>query len=511
MEIPSETVESLAWIPKHWGLDCILESGNGVRSAVSRAIQTTAEHAEKKRVFSVTGWTEVDGKLRYLMPGDEEVSVALQGKLQGYHMEHTWDSADLQVVTDLLNQPPAPMEVMLPLLAVAFLSPLNHLLKEAKCEPKFVTFLMGKTGSRKSTLAALVLSFFGRFTASELPLSFRDTANSIQHNAYALKDVLTVIDDYHPTGRQEEGKMNATAQSIMRCYGDRVGRGRLNSDCLQMNTRPPQGNAIVTGEFPPDIGESGTARYFTVELKDGDVDLPLLSAYQREAEKGTFNRCLYAYIQWLEDTFLFSEEAHYEYVKALRKWFEERRDAFYRTGIRCHGRVAENVAWLQLGLDHLLLFLKENGCMSEDECAAYQKQFQEILYQQARKQADNIAQDKPTHKFVQKLYALLESGQVCVLPKNTPHDFVSTNCIGYEDEDFFYLHSELAHKTVRRFCEDQGESFSLSSKALLKALAEEGLIETCAGQNTKSVRIGGKSKRLVCLYKEKAERVLEAA
>ena len=73
----------------------------------------------------------------------------------------------------------APQCVMLPLLAVTFLCPLNHFLKSAGCEPKFVTALIGKTGSRKSTLAALFLSFFGKFSASDLPMSFHDTANSI--------------------------------------------------------------------------------------------------------------------------------------------------------------------------------------------------------------------------------------------------------------------------------------------------------------------------------------------
>ena len=112
-------------------------------------------------------------------------------------------------------------------------------LKLAGCEPKFVLFLVGKTGSRKSTLAALMLSFFGKFTASELPLSFRDTANSILHHSFALKDVLTCIDDYHPAGRQEEQKLTATAQSIMRAYGDRAGKGRLRADASPMESRPP--------------------------------------------------------------------------------------------------------------------------------------------------------------------------------------------------------------------------------------------------------------------------------
>ena len=42
-------------------------------------------------------------------------------------------------------------------------------------------------------------------------------------------------------------------------------------------------------------------------------------------------------------------------------------------------------------------------------------------------------------------------------------------------------------------------AFNCKRKGLLKALAEEKLIETCAGQNTKAVRIGGKSKRVACL------------
>ncbi len=507
--IPAEDVLSLNWLHKHWGLDCMIEPVRGARSSILRALQSSVEYASKERLYSVTGWTNVDGKLQYLMPGNESVSVMLQGKLHGYHMEHSWTIDDICSTSQLLRSHPAPVEVIFPLLAVTFLSPLNHFLKDARCEPKFVVFLMGKTGSRKSTLAALMLSFYGRFTASELPLSFRDTANSIQYNAYALKDVLTVIDDFHPSNRQDESKMNNTAQIIMRGFGDRVGRGRLTSDCVPSNARAPQGNAIITGEFPPDIGESGTARYFTVEIKENDVDLALLSDYQRKADDGVFSRCMFSYIQWLENKFLSSEESHREYVSALRKWFEQRRDRFTKSGIRCHGRVAETVAWLQMGLDHLLLFLKDMGVLDGNSAAVLQEQFRDILYRHARKQANSIAQDKPTHKFIRNLFALMESGQVILLPKNTVENFVPNNCLGYEDEDTIYLYSELSHKTVKKFCEEQGESFSLTSKALLKAMAEEGLIDTCSGQNTKSVRIAGKSKRLVCLSKEKSRKIIE--
>lgn len=137
------------------------------------------------------------------------------------------------------------------------------------------------------------------------------------------------------------------------------------------------------------------------------------------------------------------------------------------------------------------------------------KHFKDILYGLARKQADSIVQDKPTRKFIRKLYALIESNQCSLLPRNQIHDFVPSNCIGYEDETLLYLNCDLAHRAVKKLCEDQGEAFTISCKSLLKQLAEEDLIFTSAGQNTRSVRINGKSKRLLCLYREKAQLIAD--
>ena len=509
--IPAEEVEGLGWIVKYWGMDCILEPGLKTKSSVWNALQTTALNAEKVTVFSTTGWRQIDGDWHFLMPGEDRFTVELPSKMRGYGMERRCEMLDIQTAASLFWQPPAPEEIMLPLLAFTFLSPLNHFLREAGCEPKFVLFLLGKTGSRKSTLAALMLSFFGRFTASELPLSFRDTANSILYNAFSLKDVLTVIDDLHPSSRMEEQKMNGTAQAVMRAYGDRTGKGRLRADSSPMESRPPQGNAIVTAEFAPDIGESGTARYFALELKERDVDLEILSAYQREAANGTLRRCMFAYTEWIKEAFLHSGEAEREFVQFLNSRFLFCRDEFRKSGIRCHGRIPEAVAHLRMGMDFLLLFLKEKQVMDEESCAEIQQRFKDILYRLAARQAENIEQDKPTHLFIRKLFSLLESEKVCLLNKNETHEFVPNLCVGYEDEAWFYLHTDIAHRMVRKLCDEQGESFAVTAKGLLKAMAEEGLIKTSAGQNTVSVRINGKSRRVMCLDKHKAKAIADGA
>lgn len=509
--IPAENVEGLGWIVKYWGMDCILEPGLKTKSRVWNALQTTALNVEKITVFSTTGWKQIDGEWRFLMPGDDRFTVELPGKMHGYGIERSYEVLDIQTAASLLWQPLAPEEIIFHLLAFTFLSPLNHFLKAAGCEPKFVLFLVGKTGSRKSTLAALMLSFFGKFTASELPLSFRDTSNSILYNAFSLKDVLTVIDDLHPSSRQEEQKMNATAQAVMRAYGDRTGKGRLRADSTPMESRPPQGNAIVTAEFAPDIGESGTARYFALELKEKDVDLETLTALQKEAANGTLQRCMFAYTEWIREIFLFSEESVQEFQKYLHSRFLFYRDSFRANCIHCHGRVPETVAQLQIGMEFLLRFLCERGGFAEDWCNEIAELFQKILYSLAAKQAESIDEDKPTHVFIHKLFSLLESNQAHLLDRHDVNELGFGTCIGYQDAEFLYLYNEVAHKLVRKFCEDQGENFSCTFKSLLKAMAEEGLIQPGATQNTRPLRIGDKQKRVVYLYREKAERIRDAA
>ena len=512
--IDATELSSFDWITKHWGLDCILEVGKNVKDCLRYAIQTTAKDAERITIYTITGWKKIGRQWYYLMPGDDDITVELSGKLKGYHLDRYFEHMDLTKAAFLLSDPPVPPKIMLPLLGYTFSSVLIQFLKMAGCEPKFIVFLLGKTGCRKSSLAALMLSFFGNITASELPMSFRDTANHVLACSFSVKDALTCIDDFHPGSNQEQNKMNTSAQSIMRAYGDRTGRGRLRADSTPMESRPPQGNAIITGEYAPDIGESGTARYIALEMKEDDVDLKLLSTYQREAADGAFNRCTYAFTEWIIAKYLCNPEKEKAFIKKLSDLFEAHRTEFKNAGIRCHGRVPEAVAQLQIGLDFFLEFLFDLDVLDQQTVDELKQQHKEVLHQQAAAQSKSIDQDKPTHKFIRKLYALLESDQAHLIPRNEVIANIANLgcdvCLGYEDAEYLYLLPELAFKVVRRFCEEQGESFAGTQKSLLKAMAEEGLILPGANQNTKPLRLGTRQKRVIFLRKDKAEAIRDA-
>ena len=498
---------SFDWLIDRWGAGCFLEVTNNVKEHVRVAIQKTARHAKKTTIYTVTGWRKLRDGWHYLMPGDDDVTMELPGKLEAYHMERNYSYCDIATAGCLLEQLAAPEEVTYTMLAHVFSSPLKHFLKMAGCEPKFILWLIGKTGSCKSSVSAVMLSFFGCFTGTTLPVSFQDTANSINEQAHMMKDAPIVIDDFHPCDPQEQNKMTATAQKLIRNYGDHTGRARLSSRCELMAARPPQGNAIVTAEFPPDIGESGTARCFTIELKPGDVDLQTLSAFQELAADGTLNRCGFAYTEWLRESFLCDEETESTFVKALRALFEKYRSEFNGSGMRSHGRVAENVAWLQMGFHFFLMFLEHHLGYGEAYLTQMEEKFKDILYRVARRQSDAINLDKPTHLFLRKFYAMLESGQFYLKNRKSlaPDEVQPGICVGYYDTERTYFFADLAHRLVRKLCNDQGENFTISCRSLLKALAEEGLIETTNGQNTRSMHLDGKSRRVVVMDKFKAE------
>ncbi|MBQ2580201.1 MAG: hypothetical protein II574_01080, partial [Ruminococcus sp.] len=285
--VSADEMMSMKWLIQRWGKKGAAVPKQSVLAKISHAIMTTSGDVPSETIYAQTGWKLIDGEYVFLMPNkNSPYTVDLKGKLDRYRFDKPVDKGDVFYAYAMMEQSFAPQRVLLPLLSVTFLSPLNHFLKKAGCEPKFVTALIGKTGCRKSTIAALFLSFFGSFTASDLPMSFHDTANSVLENVYYLKDVLTCIDDYHPSGLYQERDMKSIAQNISRYYGDRIGRARLNCKSELQRSKPPTGNALITAEFVPSISVSGCARYFNVELSEGDIDLDVLSEFQQKADEG---------------------------------------------------------------------------------------------------------------------------------------------------------------------------------------------------------------------------------
>ena len=505
VEVTGADLSNFNWLLDKWGAKCIIEVGQSRKDHLRYYIQTTAEEAEQSTEYHVTGWKKINGEWHFLLPGNSNINVVLNGKLQHYCGADVDDLYDLIDAYNLYEKPPASSLIIHPLIAFAFLTPLNEFLKQAGCMPKFVLFLTGRTGTRKSTLAALFLSFFGQFTSSDLPMSFRDTANSIIANAFTLKDVLTCIDDFYPSDNAEMKKLNATAQTVMRAYGDRTGRARLRSDSTLMESRPPQGNAIITGELSPDVGESGTARYFSLELKEEDVDLGSLSVCQSEAADGAYRRTMYAYTEWLKRRYL-CDDSHVEKRRdKLLNWHKIDRNDYYHHNQTCHGRLPETVACLMIGMRFFLQFLKENCVIKQEDQEVELELFRKELYALADLQSESVEQDKPANIFIRKLYALMESGVIVLKRKGEPGEYTPSFHSGLEDDTYLMIHPDSVHRQVKKLCSDAGEALPYTMRAIMKALVEEGIAEPGKDSTTRVTKVDKSTLRLLFLRKDRAE------
>ena len=512
VNVTDSEFEKMEWPRKYWGMKCNIAPGFSASKHIRYVLQETAARAEKTMIHMTTGWKKIDGEYFYLMPGDEKYSVELPGRLHAYGFNRDGDNENLKLTLKLLTSV-APERVMYPLVAFAFLSPLNHFLRIAGGEPKTMMMLLGKTGSKKSTLAALMLSFFGKFSVTELPMSFRDTTNSIELNSFYLKDVLACIDDYHPVKSNEKSKMDSTMQLVCRGYGNRVGRGRLTSSCEERPDRIPQGNVIITAEQLPGVGESGTARFIPLSLNHGDINNEELTEFQQAAYEGKLSSVMHQYTEFIrEEIQTKTEEGFLSELKSCLDNFRLVIGGLAKQrGIILRDRLIDDLVSLRIGALYFLSFLYEKEIITDEERRNYLHKFDDILLNVGAQQQNITVSDQPTKIFIEKLSTLLDAKQVTVYDRKRGElTCADTSFVGYYDDDNYYFDKTLAHKKVIELCRSQNEDFAISEKALCDALKNENISICDKDITLKKIRIGKSTKRFLCIpksvFSEPAER-----
>lgn len=462
--------------------------GGNSKAHIVDSVRAQTSNMIEHTVYQHTGWRVINDTPVFLNAGGaigmDGVTVELEGRLSKYKFteerhEERWKT--LKLFTEV-----APHSVTYPLLAIAALSPLNEFLRKAGIEPAFTPFLIGKTGTKKSTLAALTLCFFGDFDNKSLPGSSKDTGNSLEKMGFLLKDVLTVVDDFYPSAnRSEINRMEKTAQDVLRMYGDRTGRNRMNADGSLRVNYPVRGNAILTGEDVPSVSQSGEARFIAVELMPDDVDNKILSKVQKNSNH--LNECMCDYIEWLSTMYN-------ELPNALKTRFLTLREQVQDGG---HGRITEAITHLQMALEMWALFLLRKKHITEKAANALKEESLSIFKALAVRQNKAITEEKPTELFLSALREMLSTRKAKML--DTSSATLPEEGIGWKDNNFAYLLMDSAYNAVCKFYRERDKSFPLSKRRLLKHLATEKLIVP-SDDNTKQKKLGGKNRRVVWLY-----------
>mgnify|MGYP004600781259 FL=1 len=508
--VKASDFSGMSWVTSAWGLQANVMPGNSAkdhaRYAIAAVGKMTAAHITE---YSHTGWRKIAGKWCYLYHGGavgaDGVRVNLDGGLSGYRLDGAgavgFDGISAEAAAAAswgIRNVIAP-HVAIPLLGTIYLAPLWEFLNQTNVKPSYGLYLAGGTGSRKSTSAALALSHFGNFTSKTLPASFHDTGNTIRRRAFILKDMPFVVDDFHPTGSQQEKRqLKEIAQSLSRMAGDGAERGRMRPDGTLQPATPPRCVTIITGEDIPDVGESGLARYYMVSIQPNDVPISAeLTAAQEMARNGYMQRAMLGYIEWLRTQADELPETLHKRFLDMRTWATEKaKDQ--------HARAPETIAHILTGYYMMLLYFRHVGLLDQDACTAAIAEAMATLTATSKEQARIIKEDKPVNIFLDSVAELLASKEVFVTDISASATeggkssaAVGRELVGCRDESYYYLIPRIIYKCVQELCVKQGSTFPISLRSLYRDLRTADILRSgvnCTEERpTKSKRIGDNS------------------
>ncbi len=504
--VSAERFAAMSWVMEHWGFGANILPGQTVKDRLRHAIAEVGRFSAAPRtIYTHTGWRRIGGAWVYLYQGGaigaQGVSVELEGKLSRLYCftraEHDPPAA-MRASLGLLSALPG--HIAFPLLCTMYLAPLREWFRSNP--PAHVLFLYGGTGTGKSTAAALFLTHFSdQASAKGAAASFEETANALRLKAFWTKDAPFLVDDFHPVGSIKERKdMSDKAQALSRSFGDNAERGRMTADGRLRKERPPRGLGMISGEDLPDIGQSGSARYFVVEVKAGDVlGCPELNSLQLAGRQGLYARAMMGFIDWLRG----QAEALPEALEAA--FAEYRTMARARLGA-AHGRAVDAVAHLSCALRMMCKCWMEAGVLAPQEAQALFQRGTAAFLATATAQTRDALEEDPVDLFLSCLRELVITGQARIAD---PADiegggFTLAQACGLMDEQYVYLLPGQAYGAVCEHLRKQGgRAFPVGSQTLGKRMKERGmLLPDPRGNPARNKRLAGKVCRAWWLRRE---------
>ena len=495
ISVLSSEFSSMSWVEHKLGARFIIEPR--VKDYLRAAIQKLSMETKISNLFAYTGFVEIDRNLVYLMPNgcldegglssDVVATISLQApppygfpKRMG-----KFTPEEKKCFIELLMRVAEP-DIAIPLLIAPFRAVLSHFLP---CD--FSLYLEGPSGSKKSSLVAIPLAFFGKgFDRKSLTTNWTGTVNAIEAILHIFKDTLIVIDDFAPRGSSHDvARMNQSADRIFRNVGNQGARARLTSTAKLRPSYLNRGLVAATGEDLP-TGHSIHARIIPISIDKKSVDVSVLSELQNICSKGVPNEILSDFILWILKNNKHIQATIGEHLSRLRQKYMK---------LGSHSRFPENMANLGLGLIFFKQFCESSELLNKSEMKQVEKLWIESLKLLAAKEQRLFTINEPADHFIELLKGAFQSNLGYLADKKTGDEPSSPSLfgwrstgdkaarkihysasgilkVGWVDADNAYLLPDAALAAAKRFGNSIGENFALQKRTLHKRLADAGYL-----------------------------------
>lgn len=517
--IESEELEAMKWPSNVWQFRGNIRAKKGAREYVRDAIMRAGQKiAVRRTVYGHTGMRVVDGVPCYLYNGGavgaQGVSVELQNNLRYYCLDLPDGVTERSGARGLyMLMSGIPGRIVLPLLAQAFLAPLYSTLEDMGDPPSYVVYLVGRTGSFKSTLVGYIESMFGKFYLRRHTASFQETANQVRDKTYYAKDALFVVDDYNPeTDMHRRNQMDATAQAVITAIADRAERGGLTADRKMRRERPARCTCIMTGEQLPGLNNGRMLRLYVIDVARGEIagDTELLNMYKRDATDCQYRAAMRGYIERLLARFPNIQDE-------LRERLEEAHRTVYgdATAPREHARILEAGAHLMTGCGLLIDYMIDVGEIDADMRENWMHTCWEAVRANMLAQEMTIEEANPVRIYMDAIRSLVRMRSVRVLDTDETSalsgSYVGPGMVGYRDASFYYFETGAIDRAVHTALKDRGVDIGPNYTAIRKMMLEQGICFGYKSDPCRNKTIRGHQQRYLWISRETIDGVDEAA
>lgn len=533
-QVKNDEFLGMKWVSKVWKAFGNIYPGSLTAGYVRDAILRGGQGRAKDRtIYGYTGWREENGRVVYMYNGGaigaDNVSVELVNASAHYHLrlpeveghsEEELEQLGAQAIAALARSFPA--RIILPMLAQAFLAPLYSIMEALGRTPGYVLFLVGASGSYKSTLQGYVQSMFGDFHAKQMPANFRSTSNWTADAPYYCKDMLFTCDDFYQTKtKRESDELNRVANNLISAASDRAARNRQSAEKGTVKGRPVRSTITMTGELLPEINEGRTLRLFIVHVERGEIakTTDALEPFARLRSGGAYRAGMRGYIKWLMGRWA-----------ALPDEVDARLDAgmAQAAGLDIdprYARLRESAGFLLTGCRMMCDYLAAAGALDEKEAEALMQKAEAGVGENLSRQTEDISDMTPAQVYMDIVRSLIVTRAAAYIDLELPdttssspqtdggRDYANRPVVGWRDKDNYYFDADALDQCVRRNLKDRETSLGMSATAVRRQMMELGMIlpGLDRGRPTplRARRIGKRTLKLLWVARERIDGVEE--
>lgn len=410
------------------------------------------------------GWQWVDNKLIYGVDNrvDKYASFFATGRNIRYEQMNNWETWGVFTkVWDVADDHSITSAMML----FHFLGLSYTLFHEAEFPLTFALFVVGTTGSLKTSLAKVIFDVFSEGGEQrKRTRTFSDTITSLEKYVGGLRDEVGLVDDLELGESDVEARRQIESFNfLIRLIGDAKGKNRSNPALQDIKAKAAYGVLAITGEQT--IGKQSTRlRLVEVEVTRGAIRGERLSPFQDRPT--LWNTVCVYYLDYCEKHCLEIIDLLKRRSRILRSEFQKRfknlRTVDQLIAFTLEAELLERF-WCNIGIEETVVHHMIQKMIKDVESLLLMA-------------AESEEETNPGVRFLLDLEAMLGAKEINI--EVSYDNFKNAQgCIGFFRDGYIMLLRDASFEAVLQYEKRMHRRYPFNMPKILKSLSELQAIE----------------------------------